>query len=102
MYTAYIVRINELRKHSNADRLQVANIFDCNVIVDMNTKVGDIGIFFPVDGQLSKAYCEQNNLCRKKDENGKNIGGYLDESKRNVRAMGLCYNNKAKNKRNYF
>ena len=89
MYTAYIVKINELRKHSNADRLQVANIFDCNVIVDMNTKVGDIGIFFPVDGQLSKAYCEQNNLCRKKDENGKNIGGYLDEDKRCVRAMGL-------------
>ena len=102
MYTAYIVRINELRKHSNADRLQVANIFDCNVIVNMNTKVGDIGIFFPVDGQLSKAYCEQNNLCRKKDENGKNIGGYLDESKRCVRAMGLCYNNKANNKWNYF
>ena len=89
MYTAYIVKINELRKHNNADRLQVANIFDCNVIVDMNTKVGDIGIFFPVDGQLSKAYCEQNNLCRKKDENGKNIGGYLDEDKRCVRAMGL-------------
>lgn len=88
-YVRDIVRINELRKHSNADRLQIANIFDCNVIVDMNTKVGDIGIFFPTDGQLSIEYCDENNLCRKKDENGKNIGGYLEPDKRNIRAMNM-------------
>ena len=35
MYCAYITTIKELRKHSNADRLQCATIFGNNVIVDL-------------------------------------------------------------------
>lgn len=88
-HVGYICKINELRPHSNADRLQIATIFSQNVIVDLSVKVGDIGVFFPIDLQLSEEYCTQNNLVRKKDENGNNIGGYLDENKRNIRAMKL-------------
>lgn len=88
-HVGYVVQISELHPHSNADRLQIATIFSQNVIVDLNTKIGDLGIFFPVDLQLSEEYCEKNNLVRKKDEFGNNVGGYLDPDKRNIRAMKL-------------
>ena len=88
-HCGFIVKITELHPHSNADRLQCATIFGQNVIVDLNTKLDDWGVFFPTDLQLSQEYCEYNNLVRKKDENGNNIGGYLDPEKRNVRAMKL-------------
>ena len=41
MYNAYIVEVKEIREHSNADRLNIARIFDCNVIVDKSVCVGD-------------------------------------------------------------
>lgn len=89
MHEAYITTIKELHKHSNADRLQCATIFGSNVIVDLNTKLGDIGIYFPVDLRLGKEFSEVNNLLRKKDENGNNIGGFVDPEKRNVKAINL-------------
>ena len=89
MYNAYITTIKELRKHSNADRLQCATIFGNNVIVDLSYQIGQKVIYFPVDGQLSKEFADANNLVRKKDENGNNIGGYLDPDKRNITAIKL-------------
>ena len=89
MYCAYITAIKEIRKHSNADRLQCATIFGSNVIVDMSYKEGMKVIYFPVDGQLSAEFAMDNNLIRKKDENGNNIGGYLDPEKRNITALKL-------------
>ena len=89
MYCAYITTIKQIRKHSNADRLQCATIFGSNVIVDMSYKEGMKVIYFPVDGQLSAEFATDNNLVRKKDENGNNIGGYLDPEKRNITALKL-------------
>lgn len=88
-YTGFVVRVEHLRKHSNADRLQVATFFGNDTIVSLNTKIGDIGIYFPVDGQLSERYCAVNDLVRRKDENGKQCGGYLDPNKRNIKALKL-------------
>ena len=89
MYCAYITTIKELRKHSNADRLQCATIFGNNVIVDMSYNAGERIIYFPVDGQLSEEFANDNNLVRKKDGEGNNIGGYLDPDKRNITALKL-------------
>ena len=88
-HVGYVVQIQELKPHSNADRLQIAVIFGASVIVGLDVKVGDLGVYFPIDLQLSEEYCAQNNLVRKKDENGNNVGGYLDPNKRNIRAMKL-------------
>ena len=57
--------------------------------MDLSYKEGDIGIYFPTDGKLGQEYAEANNLLRKKDENGNNIGGYLDPEKRNIKAIKL-------------
>lgn len=89
MYNAYVTKIKNVKKHSNADRLNVGECFGNQVIISLETKEGDIGVYFPTDGQLGVKYCEVNNLVRKKDEDGKNIGGYLDPKKRNVRTMKL-------------
>ena len=89
MYCAYITTIKELRKHSNADRLQCATIFGNNVIVDLTYKEGQRVIYFPTDGQLSEEFANYNNLVRKKDDAGNNIGGYLDPDKRNITALKL-------------
>ena len=88
-YTAFITRIKNLRQHPNADRLQMGECFGNTVIVSMEYTDNQLGIYFPSDGQLSVAFADANNLLRKKDENGNNVGGYMDADKRNVTAIKL-------------
>jgi hypothetical protein len=87
-YCGYITRVKELRKHSNADRLQVATLFGNDVIVSLDVKVGDLGIYFPTDGKLGFEYAKENKLLRK-DENGNDMGGYLDTEKRHIKTIKL-------------
>lgn len=89
MYCGFIVELHGLRKHSNADRLQCVEVFGNNIIVDLSYKEGQKVVFFPLDGRLGEGYAEANNLVRKKDENGKSIGGYLEPEKLNIRALKL-------------
>ena len=89
MYNAYITRIKNLHKHPNADKLQIGECFGNAVIVSMEYEDNQLGIYFPSDGQISAEFAEANNLLRKKDENGNNIGGYMDPEKRNVTAIKL-------------
>lgn len=89
LYCGYITTIKNLRKHSNADRLQCLEVFGQNVIVDLSYVEGQRVVFFPTDGQLSEEFADDNNLVRKKDENGNNVGGYMDPEKRNITAIRL-------------
>ena len=89
MYNAYITTLKNVRKHPNADKLQLADCFGNTVCVGLDAAEGEIVIYFPTDGQLSIEYAETNNLVRKKDEAGNNIGGYLDPDKRNIKAIRL-------------
>lgn len=88
-YFGYITTLKNVRKHPNADRMMLADCFGNTICVGIDAAEGEIGIYFPTDGQLSVEYCEHNNLVRKKDDAGNNIGGYLDPDKRNVRAIKL-------------
>lgn len=88
-HCGYVVKIAELRKHTNADRLQIATIFGNSVIVGLDTHIGDMGVYFPTDLQLSEEFCQVNDLVRRKDEHGNQAGGYLDPNKRNIRTMKL-------------
>ncbi len=89
MYFAYITELKNLRKHTNADRLLVGECFGNNVIVSTNMQEGEKGIYFPTDGKVGIEFAEHNNLLRKKDADGNNIGGFLDPDKRNIRALSL-------------
>ena len=89
MYNAYVTRIKNLRKHPNADRLQLGECFGNTVCVSLEYTDNQLGIYFPCDGQLSVEFAETNNLLRKKDDAGNSIGGYMDPNKRNVTAIRL-------------
>lgn len=88
-YTAFITRIKNLRPHPNADRLQMGECFGNTVIVSLEYEDNQLGVYFPSDGQVSTEFAEANNLLRKKDENGNNVGGYMDPDKRNITAIKL-------------
>lgn len=88
MHNGFIVEIKELKPHTNADKLQLATFFGETVIVGLDTKIGDVGIYFPCDLQLSEEYCDANDLCRKRAD-GTSGNGYLEREKRNITAIRL-------------
>ena len=88
-HCGYIVEVKELRPHTNADRLQIATFFGNDTCVGLDVQIGNKGIYFPSDLQLSEEFATVNNLVRKKDDAGNNIGGYMDPAKRNVQAIRL-------------
>ena len=89
MYKAYVTQIKNLHKHPNADRLQLGECFGNTVCVNLDYTEGQVGVYFPTDGQLSVEFAQANNLLRIKDINGNNVGGYMDPDKRNVTAIRL-------------
>ena len=88
-YCGYVTTLKNVRPHSNADRMKLADCFGNTICVGIDAAEGEIGVYFPTDGQLSVEYCAQNDLVRRKDENGNPAGGYLDPDKRNIRAIKL-------------
>lgn len=87
-YYGYITTLKDVRKHENADKLQVATVFGNDVVIGLDMKIGDKVLYLPTDGQLDYDFAKANNLLRIKDENGKNIG-YLDPDKRNIKSIRL-------------
>lgn len=88
-YYGFVTTLKNVRPHPNADRLQLGDCFGNTVCVNLDYYEGQVGVYFPTDGQLSVEFATQNNLLRLKDENGNNIGGYMDPDKRNVKAIKL-------------
>lgn len=88
-YCGYVTTLKNVRKHPNADRLVLADCFGNTVCVANTYKEGDLGVYFPTDGQLSMEFCQANGLLAVY-ENGVNVsGGYMDPEKRNVKAIKL-------------
>lgn len=88
-YYAIVTKLKNVRLHPNADRLQLATVFGNTICVDLTYSEDQLGVYFPTGGQLSVKFAEANNLLRKKDADGNNIGGYMDPDKRNVTAIKL-------------
>lgn len=88
-YAAIVCRI-KVRKHPNADKLQLGVVQGNQVVVGLDTKDGDLGIFFPCDGQLSDQFCLVNDLYPRFDDQNRRIGGgFFDPKNRRVRAQGF-------------
>lgn len=81
-YEAIICRITNVRKHPNADRIQLANAQGCQVVVGLDVREGDLGVFFPIDGQLSVEYATANDLVAGVDSEGNRTGGFFDKQRR--------------------
>ena len=88
-YVAYVTTLKNLRKHPNADRLQLAECFGNTVCVSMEYVADQVGVYFPTDGQLSMEFCEQNGLLAVYVDGVNVSGGYMDPDKRNVKTIKL-------------
>lgn len=88
-YLCYIVKIDNLRNHSNADKLKITQIFHNNIIVSKDLSIGDIGIYFPLECSINKEFLSDNNLFKNKELNkDNNICGFFEENCR-VKALKL-------------
>ena len=66
MYKAYITVLTNVRKHPNADRLLLADVFGNTVCVSTDYTEGQLGVYFPTDGQLSAEFAEKNKILKLK------------------------------------
>ncbi len=83
MYQAIVTKLANCRPHPNADRLQLATVVGNQVVIGLDHQDGEIGIYFPTDGQLSEKMCFENNLFSdstlNRDQNQK---GFFDPKRR--------------------
>jgi len=82
-----VARISRTEAIAGADKIQLAYVLGEPVVVSKEHQVGDIGLFFPVDVQLSEEFVRENNLSRRAENNkDKDKTGFFDENRR-VRAQ---------------
>ena len=82
-YCATVVEIKTLIPLENCDNVQAALIMGQQVIVSKEVKIGDIGLYFPVECQLGKEYLSNNNLYKNAELNIDNTKkGYFEENGR--------------------
>ena len=87
-YCGFITKLTNVRPHSNADRLQLADCLGNTTCVGLDVKEGDVVLYFPSDGQLSLDFCIKNHLLRKLPD-GTPDTGYLEHDKRHVKTIRL-------------
>lgn len=61
-YQAIVAALTDVRVHPNADRIKLATVAGSQVVVDVDSKDGDLGVFFPDGGQLSHEFLVFNEL----------------------------------------
>lgn len=88
-YLAKIVKINNIRKHANADRLLVSTIDGNDVITGADTKEGDVVIYFPLECAINKEYLAWSNSFEDKTLNADQTKKGFFNSKGRVRAVKL-------------
>ena len=89
MYKAYITHVTNIRPAANADRLNACEVFGNTTIIDKTITEDTLVLYLPSDGQISVEFGEKNNLFRRKDDAGNNVGGFIDPVKRNITAIRL-------------
>ena len=86
-YKAFITKVNKVFPIDGADKIQSAIVLGNQVVVSKEVKVGDLGVFFPADCQLSEGFCHHNNLYRDSSKNLDNTKAGFFDSNRRVRCQ---------------
>ena len=68
-YSAKVVRLSGLRKHTNADRLQCVDIDFQTVITGLDARDGDFYVFFPCGTKIDESFLSFNNSFSDKELN---------------------------------
>lgn len=86
-YAAVVTRVKSINTLENCDNVVGVPLFGFQAIVSKDTKIGDIGIVFPAETQLSEEFVSKNNLFRHSELNAdKDKAGYIEDNRR-VKAM---------------
>lgn len=64
-YAATVVTLNKFVDLPNCNNVKAAIIFGNSVIVSKDSTAGSLGVFFPVECQISKEFLSVNSLYRK-------------------------------------
>jgi hypothetical protein len=88
-YLAKVVKLKTLRKHSNADRLQIAVVDFQTVITDLSAKIDDVYVYFPIECEINKDFLSFINGFRDKELNKDPEQAGFFESNCRVKAMKL-------------
>jgi hypothetical protein len=84
-YAAVVVEIKNIIPLDNCDNVVGTTLLGFQAIVSKDTQVGDIGIVFPAETQLSPLYVKYNNLYRHNELNldpDHEQKGYLEDNRR--------------------
>lgn len=88
-YRAKIVKIDNLQKHPNADKLKIAVVDFQRVIVGLNTEIGDLFVYFPLESQINAEFLSfVNGFSDSELNNDKEQKGFFSK-KRRVKATRL-------------
>ncbi|MFE5290369.1 RNA ligase family protein [Nocardia sp. NPDC056611] len=88
-YAAVVARISAINPLAGCDNIVGAPLLGFQAIVSKDTAVGEIGIAFTAETQLSNEYARVNNLHRDPELNGDpRAAGYMEKNRR-VRAIKL-------------
>lgn len=66
-YVATVVRVTALEKLEGLDNLLAFRQFGMQALVGASTQIGDIGVLFSTEVQLSADFCKANNLLHPTD-----------------------------------
>jgi hypothetical protein len=86
-YKAFITKVQKVIPIQGADNIQSAIVLGNQVVVGKAVKVGDLGLFFPADCQLSEDFCKYNNLYRDSSKNIEPLKQGFFDSNRRVRCQ---------------
>lgn len=86
-YAATVVEIKAITPLEKCDFVVGTPLLGFQAVVGKDTRVGDVGIVFPAEVQLSEEYCRENNLFRDPEKNrDPEKKGYFENNRR-VRAQ---------------
>ena len=80
-YCASIVELKEFITLEGKDKIQGTLIFNNHIIIQKDLKLGDVGIFFPVESKINAEFLKNNNLFKDKELNkDTNIKGFFEQN----------------------
>lgn len=87
MHKIIVARVSTVTPILGADYIHEGSVLGERVVVSKTVTTGDVGLFFPVDLQLSTTFCYENNLYHDKALNKDTTkSGFFDKNRR-VRAQ---------------